>query len=99
MTGSAFLSLSATVALGLYALALLLVAVRLLSGPTLADRVLAIDLLVAIGIGFIAAFTLASGYFAYLDIAIGLGLVGFLSTLAFARFITVHAAEPGEPDA
>lgn len=95
MTASAFPAFAATVALSLYGLALLLVVVRMVLGPTLPDRVMALDLLVAVGIGFIAAFSLASGHAAYLDIAVALGLVGFLSTVAFARYIETHRPKSG----
>ena len=56
-------------------------------GPTLPDRVLALDMLVAIAIGFIAVLGIRTGQTLYVDIAIALGLVGFLATVAFARFI------------
>lgn len=90
MSATSFVELAATVALSLYGLALLLVTIRLMRGPTLPDRVVALDMMVAIGVGFIAAFSLASGQSAYLDIAVALGLVGFLSTVAFARYIEAH---------
>lgn len=77
---------------GLFALAVLVVAMlltvwRAVVGPTLPDRVVALDMLVGIVIGFIAVIALRSGYTLYIDIAIALGLVGFLATVAFARFI------------
>lgn len=87
MTSSAFLQLSLDVALFVLGLALLLTVARAVVGPTLADRVLALDMLVAIAIGFIAVLGIGSGQTLYADIAIALGLVGFLSTVAFARFI------------
>ncbi|SMC96881.1 cation:proton antiporter [Rhizobium sp. RU36D] len=60
---------------------------RVVKGPTLPDRVLALDMLVGIAIGFIAVIAIRTGYTLYIDIAIALGLVGFLATIAFARFI------------
>jgi multicomponent Na+:H+ antiporter subunit F len=60
---------------------------RIIAGPTLADRVLGLDMLVTVAIGFIAVVTIRTGLTLYVDIAIALGLVGFLSTVAFARFI------------
>jgi len=98
MSASAFVALAATVALVLYGAALLLVAIRLMWGPTLPDRVVALDMMVAIGVGFIAAFSLASNQSAYLDIAVALGLVGFLSTVAFARYIEHHRQAPDSSD-
>ena len=48
---------------------------------------LALDMLVATAIGFIAVIGIRTGFTLYLDIAIALGLVGFLATVAFARFV------------
>ncbi len=98
MTATSFLAWASLIALSLYGLALLLVAIRLMRGPTLPDRVVALDMLVAIGVGFIAAFSLASSQSAYLDIAVALGLVGFLSTVAFARYIETHRRTKGNDD-
>ena len=68
-------------------MSLLLTVVRVIIGPTLPDRVLALDMLVAIAIGFIAVLGIRTGQTLYADIAIALGLVGFLATVAFARFV------------
>ncbi|USE39590.1 cation:proton antiporter [Endozoicomonas sp. SCSIO W0465] len=61
--------------------------IRLCRGPSLADRVIALDLIAFITIGFIGVFTIYSNATAFMDIAITLALVAFLSTIAFARFI------------
>lgn len=87
MTGPEFLHLATTISLGILTLALILNIYRIAAGPSLPDRVLALDMLVAIAIGYIAVIALRTGFMLYLDIAIALGLVGFLSTVAFARFI------------
>ena len=87
MTADPFLSLSLNIALIVLSLSLLLSVARVVIGPTLPDRVLALDMLVAIAIGFIAVLGIKSGNALYADIAIALGLVGFLATIAFARFI------------
>ena len=87
MTGTAFLLLAADLALVVLSLALFLVVVRLVLGPTLPDRIIALDLLVGIVIGFIAVIAIRTGVYTYIDIAIALGLVGFLTTVAFARFV------------
>jgi len=86
-----FLELALMAALALLLIGAALVVMRLIRGPTFADRVLALDLLTGLGISLIAAFSILSGYFAYLDVAIALGLVGFLTTAAFARFIERRA--------
>lgn len=61
---------------------------RLLICPTLADRVVALDLLAFLTIGVLAVYTLDSGHESLLDVAITLALVAFLGTIAFATFIS-----------
>ncbi len=94
MTPEAFLELAVNISLGFVCLAFFVAVVRLVRGPTLADRVLALDMLVTVGIGFIAVITVRTGYGQYLDVAIGLGLVGFLATVAFARYILTRGPRP-----
>ncbi|WP_246765425.1 cation:proton antiporter [Aminobacter sp. SR38] len=87
MSGTAFLNISAIFALGVLTISFLLVVVRVVKGPSLPDRILALDMLVAVAIGFIAVLGVRSGFTLYVDVAIALGLVGFLATVAFARFV------------
>lgn len=94
MTPESFLALAVDISLGLVCLAFFIAVVRLVRGPTLADRVLALDMLVTVGIGFIAVITVRTGYSQYLDVAIALGLVGFLATVAFARYIIARGSRP-----
>lgn len=61
--------------------------VRLVLGPSPADRVVALDLIAFLSIGLIAVYTIDTGVTAWLDVAITLALVAFLGTIAFARFI------------
>ncbi|MBA3901454.1 MAG: cation:proton antiporter [Bacteroidetes bacterium] len=71
----------------------MIVVIRFLIGPTLADRVVALDLLVTIGIGIISIHSIASGHAAYLDIAMILALIAFLSTIAFAYYLKRRGKE------
>jgi len=82
-----FLNHAITLSLGLLVGAFLITTFKVVKGPTLPDRILALDMLVAAAIGFIAAIALRTGFNLYVDIAIALGLVGFLATVAFARFV------------
>lgn len=66
-----------------------LVIVRLIRGPNLGDRILALDTLTMLGVGFIAVIAILTGFPLYLDIAIAIGLLGFLSTIALARYLIV----------
>lgn len=87
MTPDLIVEYAAIFAIVILVIALLLTVYRAVVGPTLPDRVIALDMLVGIVIGFIAVIALRTGYTLYIDIAIALGLVGFLATVAFARFI------------
>lgn len=81
------LDLAATLTLAVLCLAFLITVWRVIRGPTLPDRVVALDMLVVVAIGFIGAIGIKTGFTLYIDIALALGLVGFLATVAFARFI------------
>lgn len=80
-TAAIFLAISALI--GSFVLAL----VRLLRGPSLPDRVIALDLLAFIIIAFIVVYAVHSGEPAFLNVALTMALVAFLGTIAFARFI------------
>jgi len=90
MSGTEFLDFAVNVTLGVLSIAFLLCVVRIMIGPTLPDRVLGLDVLVSIGIGYIAVIAIKTGFMLYLDLAIALSLVGFLATAAFARFVLVR---------
>jgi multicomponent Na+:H+ antiporter subunit F len=74
-------------------ISVLMVVIRFLMGPGLADRVVALDLLVTIGIGVIAVYSIVTGQPSYLDIAMILALIAFLSTIAFAYYIKRRGTE------
>jgi multicomponent Na+:H+ antiporter subunit F len=87
VTPAAIVSAAAITALGILCVALLVTVWRVIVGPSLPDRILALDMLTGIAIGFIAVVAVRTGFSLYIDIAIALGLVGFLATVAFARFV------------
>lgn len=98
MAAQTIVSAASALALALMSAAFLLTAFRIVKGPTLPDRIVALDMLVAIAIGFIAVVAIRTGFNLYIDIAIALGLVGFLATVAFARFVMRHGREPEEEE-
>lgn len=98
MTAQTFLDAAIAVALAILCLSLLLATIRILRGPTLPDRALALDMLVAIGIGLLAVLGIASSQAYLVDIAIALGLVGFLATIALARFVLGHGPQAMRTD-
>lgn len=95
MNPTDFLDWASMIALLLLALALLLSVVRIVRGPTVADRVLALDLLTVLAMGFVGAVAVRTGLMLYLDIAVALALLGFLATVALARYILKRAEANG----
>lgn len=82
-----FLEISIVVSLVAFLVAFALIVLRLVRGPTLPDRILSLDMLVTIAVGFIAVIAVRTEQSTYVDVAIALGLVGFLATVAFARYV------------
>lgn len=68
-------------------ISVLLVFIRLIKGPRVVDRVVALDLIITIGIGIITIFTIRSNQKVFLDVAIILALIAFLGTIAFSYYI------------
>ena len=68
-------------------LALVLTFLRLARGPSLPDRVVALELIALLTVGIIAVHTVDSGVPAFLDVAIVLALTSFLAAIGFARYI------------
>ena len=79
--------ITAEVVLAPLCLALFLAFIRLVRGPLLPDRVIALDLIGSLAVGFIAVFTVSSGQTVYLRAAIVLALLSFLGTIGFAYYI------------
>ena len=73
-------------------LALLIAFIRLVKGPTLPDRIVAMDLLGVLVVGLIVVLAGWSGVHATLDAAIVIALIGFLGTVAYATYV-----ERGDP--
>ncbi|HYG99960.1 MAG TPA: monovalent cation/H+ antiporter complex subunit F [Terriglobales bacterium] len=70
-------------------LAMFLAVVRLLRGPNLPDRVVALDLISILAIGIIGAYTILANEPVYLDAAIIVALLSFLATVGFAHFLEI----------
>ncbi len=69
---------------------------RLLAGPTATDRVVGLDILFAVAIILSLVASWVSGRTVYLDVAIGLALVGCVATLSWARLIQPDAEGGGQ---
>lgn len=86
----------ASVALILVTTSIVVTFVRVLRGPSLPDRVMALDMIGVMSVSVIVLTAIASDEPVLMDAAIALALISFLGTLAFARFI--EQRERGESD-
>lgn len=96
MTGADFLNGCVELAFYLVMSSILLGFVRLAKGPTLADRVVALDMMTVSIVAFCALFAVRAQTPVFLDVAIALGLIGFLSTVALARYAERRMMQRGE---
>ena len=73
--------------------ALLIAFIRLVKGPTLPDRIVAMDLIGVLVIGLIVVLAATTGVRETLDAAIVIALIGFVATVAYATYV-----ERGHPE-
>ncbi len=67
--------------------ALLVALARLVWGPSLPDRVVALELTATLTAGTIVVYAVAAGQPVLLDVAVVIALLGFLGAVAFARYV------------
>lgn len=77
----------AAVALTLLMITVALSFIRLRKGPSLPDRVVALDLLTTVGIAVTAVYAVIMDQPLILDVATILALISFLGTIAFAYYV------------
>ena len=78
--------------MGTLGVALVITFIRFVKGPTLPDRIVAMDLFGMLVVGLIVVLAGSSGVRATLDAAIVIALIGFLGTVAYATYV-----ERGDP--
>lgn len=61
--------------------------IRLVRGPSLPDRVVALDLMTTLGIAVTAVYAIATDQEIFIDVASIVALVSFLGTIAFAYYV------------
>lgn len=81
------LPVTTNLVLGILVLAMLIAFVRLVRGPGLPDRVVALDLVGSTVSGIIAVYSIANNQPVFVDVAIVMALVIFLGTIAFSRYL------------
>lgn len=75
------------IALAAVGLSMILAMWRLLRGPQVGDRVLALDTLSVNAVGLIVLLDIAGNTQIYFEAALLIAMTGFVSTVAYARYV------------
>lgn len=86
------MTLVTTIAFGILALSALLVLIRLVRGSSVADRIVALDLLLVLTVSGIAVTAIATGSGVFLDVLVVAALLGFIGTVTVARYMERRGA-------
>jgi len=73
--------------LPILSISVILIMIRFIQGPSIVDRVIALDLIITTGIGIIAVYSIITNQPTFLDIAMILALIAFLGTVAFSYYL------------
>lgn len=82
-----FMDFAFVAAFALVGLAQVMSMVRLVIGPSTGDRILALDTMVVNAIGLIVLLGIAQGSRIYFEVTLIIAMLGFVSTVAYARFV------------
>lgn len=82
-----FLDIALMIAFVIVAVAQVMSMVRLVIGPSTGDRILALDTMVVNAIGLIVLLGIIQGSRIYFEVTLIIAMLGFVSTVAYARFI------------
>ncbi|WP_371134014.1 K+/H+ antiporter subunit F [Tabrizicola sp.] len=81
------LSYALDFAIGAFGLCLVLNLIRLFTGPTLTDRILAVDTMTVNALALVMLTTVRSGSNLLFEAALLLALTGFIGTVAYCKFL------------
>ena len=81
------LTISVQIAMAMVGIAALLNLWRLLRGPTLLDRVIALDTMYINTIALLVALGIYLGSDVYFEAALVLAMLGFITTVAFCKYV------------
>ena len=82
-----FLEIAANISIIMIGVSLILIFIRLAIGPSIEDRIVALDLLAANAIGFVTVYAIQNKTTTFLDVGIIVALLAFLGTVAFAYYL------------
>lgn len=75
-------------------IAVLVTTIRLIRGPSLADRIVALDLILALLAARIAVESARTGSELFVPILVGIALIAFVGTILVARFMEQREVDP-----
>lgn len=84
---SSLMDIALIVAFITLALGQILSMVRLVLGPTPGDRILALDTMVVNALGLVVVLGIHQGLQIYFEVSLLIAMLGFVSTVAVARFV------------
>ncbi len=87
-TTPAFLETAVLVGLVVAAAVTLVAGYRVIRGPTTPDRVVGLDTIATNVVAIAVLFAIESGAGFFVDVALVLAIIGFISTIAVARYVT-----------
>lgn len=82
-----FIEWSVHISVIIIGMSILVIFLRLVIGPSIEDRIVALDLLSANAIAFIAVYSIQKNTTTFLDVGIIVALLAFLGTVAFAYYL------------
>lgn len=82
-----FMDLAFIIAFVGMAVAQIMSMIRLVIGPSVGDRILALDTMVVNAIGLIVLLGISQGTRIYFEVTLIIAMLGFVSTVAYARFV------------
>ena len=91
-----FLEIALELGFVMIVLSVVIAFARLVKGPSLQDRVVALDMMTVSIVAFCGLAAIRYGTTAFIDVALVLALVGFLATVALARFAERNTARAKE---
>ena len=75
------------VILPILVISMILIFWRFIKGPSIADKIISLDLLITTGIGVIAVYSIIYNHSTLMDTALILALIAFLSTVALSYYL------------
>ncbi|MEM7750124.1 MAG: K+/H+ antiporter subunit F [Pseudomonadota bacterium] len=87
ITATGLLNIALIITFIVLALGQILAMVRVVIGPTSADRILALDTMVINALGLVVVLGIYQGVQIYFEVSLLIAMLGFVSTVALARFL------------